>query len=387
MDSNICTTRIHSNRQAESRQSTTSQVLRKKISTMSSQQNICGGLNIVRLWPTPQRLRPFCFKSNKYVAKRSLRIFAQQDVKNDQVTEDLKQLDREISLVGEDAALFKLEEQKPSAWRNFFIILGVVLGIMYVIWMSPQLGVADEFLGVLQSIGGDPQVVMLELLGVFAVIHSGLAYLRPQGEELIGARGYRVLFASISLPLATLALFYFINHRYDGFELWNLRGVPGVHTLVWCMNFISFYFLYPSTFNLLEVAAVDKPQLHLWETGVIRITRHPQAFGQLLWCFGHLLWTGNSFVLAASLGLLVHHAFGCFHGDLRLKRKYGDKFDDIAQRTSIIPFAAIIQGRQKIPKDYWKEWVRVPYAVVTIFTLGAYWAHPYMQQAAYWLNW
>eukprot|EP01025_Chloroclados_australasicus_P030459 TRINITY_DN3056_c0_g3_i2.p2 TRINITY_DN3056_c0_g3~~TRINITY_DN3056_c0_g3_i2.p2 ORF type:complete len:165 (+),score=9.11 TRINITY_DN3056_c0_g3_i2:1-495(+) len=30
MDSNICTTRIHSNRQAESRQSTTSQVLRKE---------------------------------------------------------------------------------------------------------------------------------------------------------------------------------------------------------------------------------------------------------------------------------------------------------------------------------------------------------------------
>lgn len=46
-----------------------------------------------------------------------------------------------------------------------------------------------------------------------------------------------------------------------------------MHELVWIMNFISFYFLYPSTFNILEVAAVDEPKLHLWETGIMRITR------------------------------------------------------------------------------------------------------------------
>lgn len=33
------------------------------------------------------------------------------------------------------------------------------------------------------------------------------------------------------------------------------RGVPGVHSLVWILNFVSFYFLYPSTFNILEVSS------------------------------------------------------------------------------------------------------------------------------------
>lgn len=70
---------------------------------------------------------------------------------------------------------------------------------------------------------------------------------------------------------------YFINHRYDGVQLWQLQSVPGLHQLVWLSSFISFFFLYPSTFNLLEVAAVDKPKMHLWETGIIRITRHPQV--------------------------------------------------------------------------------------------------------------
>ncbi len=44
-----------------------------------------------------------------------------------------------------------------------------------------------------------------------------------------------------------------LHCRYDGLPLWNVRGVPGVHELVWIINFISFWFLYPSTFNILEV--------------------------------------------------------------------------------------------------------------------------------------
>lgn len=75
------------------------------------------------------------------------------------------------------------------------------------------------------------------------------------GEQAIGARPYRVVFAAISLPLAMLAVVYFINHRYDGLALWNVRGVPGVHDFIWILNFVSFFFLYPSTFNLLEVRA------------------------------------------------------------------------------------------------------------------------------------
>jgi len=68
-----------------------------------------------------------------------------------------------------------------------------------------------------------------------------------------------------------------------------------------------------------QVAAVDKPKLHMWETGIMRVTRHPQMVGQGLWCAAHCLWTGSSVVLAASAALMVHHLFGCWHGDRRLK--------------------------------------------------------------------
>ena len=84
----------------------------------------------------------------------------------------------------------------------------------------------------------------------------------PAGEDLIGSRAYRVIFALVSLPLAALALVYFINHRYSGTPLWNVRGEPGVHELVWVLNFISFFFLYPSTFNILEVRLCIQPRRH-----------------------------------------------------------------------------------------------------------------------------
>ena len=106
---------------------------------------------------------------------------------------------------------------------------------------------------------------------------------------------------------------------------------------------------------------MDEPKLHMWETGVMRITRHPQSFGQALWCFAHTLWIGSSFMVATSGmspcasgaracqccrvrallqyaargcqcvkvcgvagALMAHHLFSCWHGDFRLRRKYGE---------------------------------------------------------------
>ncbi|XP_024026206.1 15-cis-zeta-carotene isomerase, chloroplastic [Morus notabilis] len=230
-------------------------------------------------------------------------------------------------------------------------------------------------------------VVMLILIVIFALVHSGLASLRDTGEKLIGERAFRVLFAGVSLPLAVSTVVYFINHRYDGQQLWQLQSIPGVHQLVWLSSFISFFLLYPSTFNLLEVAAVDKPKMHLWETGIMRITRHPQMVGQVIWCIAHTIWIGNSVAVAASIGLIGHHLFGVWNGDRRLAIRYGEDFEVVKRRTSIVPFAAILDGRQKLPKDYYKEFIRLPYLAITAMTLGAYLAHPQMQAGSYGLHW
>jgi uncharacterized membrane protein len=208
--------------------------------------------------------------------------------------------------------------------------------------------------------------------------------MRPWAEKYIGPRLYRILFALISLPLAVLLIVYFFNHRYDGWQLWQVQGIPGVGTLVWILSAVSFLFLYPATFNLLEIAAIQKPQVHLYETGIIRITRHPQMVGQVIWCVAHTLWLGTSFTVVTSIGLILHHLFGVWHGDRRLSQRYGEAFALLKQRTSIIPFQAIIDGRQSLN---WQEFLRPAYLGVAIFTGLLWWSHPLLFVATSRIMW
>ncbi|NJK69392.1 MAG: hypothetical protein HC941_25260 [Microcoleus sp. SU_5_3] len=230
----------------------------------------------------------------------------------------------------------------------------------------------------------DSHLIMLGLLLIFALAHSGLAALRAKGEKLMGARLYRVLFALVSLPLAVVLVVYFFNHRYDGVQMWQLQGVPAVKPIVWTLSAISFLFLYPATFNLLEIAAVQKPQVHLYETGIIRITRHPQMVGQVIWCIAHTLWIGTSFTLVTSIGLILHHLFGVWHGDKRLAARFGESFETIKSRTSIIPFLAVLQKRQTLNL---LEFIRPSYLGVAIFT-GLLWKiHPLLIRATGSIDW
>lgn len=219
---------------------------------------------------------------------------------------------------------------------------------------------------------------MLGLLLMFGLAHSGLAALRPWAEKHIGSRPYRILFALVSLPLAVVLIIYFINHRYEGLQLWQVQGVPGVQTFVWVLSAISFVFLYPATFNLLEIAAIQKPQVHLYETGIIRITRHPQMVGQVIWCIAHTLWLGTTFTLVTSAGLILHHLFGVWHGDRRLRHRYGEAFEGVKERTSIIPFLAIFQGRQTLK---FEEFLRPAYLGVAVFVLLLWLSHPLLIQS------
>lgn len=227
-------------------------------------------------------------------------------------------------------------------------------------------------------------LVMVGLLLGFAIAHSGLAALRAWGEERIGARLYRVLFALVSLPLAVILVIYFFNHRYDGIQLWQVQGIPGIKPLVWVLSAISFLFLYPATFNLLEIAAIQKPQIHLYETGIIRITRHPQMVGQVIWCIAHTLWIGTTFTLVTSIGLILHHLFAVWHGDRRMLSRYGESFESAKASTSVIPFLAIFQKRQTLKLG---EFVRPSYLGVIGFIGLLWWAHPLLMEATAQVNW
>ena len=222
-------------------------------------------------------------------------------------------------------------------------------------------------------------VVMAILIVLFAVIHSGGAALRSRAEAVIGARAWRLVFASASIPSAVVVIGWFLAHRYDGVRLWNLQGVPGIIPVIWVGTAISFLFLYPATYNLLEIPAVLKPQVRLYASGIIRISRHPQAVGQILWCLTHALWIGSSFMVVTCLGLIGHHLFAVWHGDRRLKERFGDAFEELRASTSVIPFQAVLDGRQRLELS---EFLRPAQLGIAIAVGVFWWAHRYIGVAA-----
>ncbi len=221
-------------------------------------------------------------------------------------------------------------------------------------------------------------LLILGLILIFAVIHSGGAALRSRAEAVMGPRLWRLLFVSLSLPSAVILISYFLVHRYDGIRLWNLQGNNYVFLLVWILTAISFLFLYPATYNLLEIPSVLKPQVRIYGTGIMRITRHPQAFGQIIWCFAHTLWIGTSFTLITSLGLIFHHLFAIWHGDKRLEIKFGEEFYKYKKSTSVIPFVAIFDGRQQINL---KEFFKLSQLGILIAIAIIWWSHKYINIA------
>jgi len=221
-------------------------------------------------------------------------------------------------------------------------------------------------------------LVMFGLLLCFALIHSGGAALRSRAESLIGARAWRLVFATASIPSAVVLIGYFLVHRYDGIRLWNLQGSPGMVPFTFVLTAISFLFLYPATYNLLEIPAVLKPQVRIYATGIIRISRHPQAIGQILWCFTHGLWIGSSFMMVTCLGLTLHHLFAVWHGDRRLREKFGEEFEELRRSTSVFPFLAVIDGRQKLQ---WKEFLRPSQLGICIAISVFWWSHRFIPLA------
>ncbi|MFM7370583.1 MAG: hypothetical protein ACKO2Z_22900, partial [Sphaerospermopsis kisseleviana] len=68
----------------------------------------------------------------------------------------------------------------------------------------------------------------------------------------------------------------------------------------------------------------------------------------------------------------------------RLSKRYGEAFQVVKQRTSIIPFQAVFDGRQALK---WQEFIRPAYLGVAIFVALLWWSHPLLIVATSRISW
>lgn len=90
--------------------------------------------------------------------------------------------------------------------------------------------------------------------------------------------------------------------------------------------------------------------------GVLRITRHPFLVGAVLWSANHLIGSGTlastilfgTFLTVAGLGTLAI--------DRKVRRKRPGDWKTVSAQTSIVPFAAIIAGRNTFVASEYFDW-------------------------------
>ncbi len=192
---------------------------------------------------------------------------------------------------------------------------------------------------------------------------------RPAIAGRIGENGFRGLFSVLS----ALSLGFLIwAYRGTPFvPLWDL-GLGAVHMaklLVFIACFLLVGSLTPRNPNLAGAELVLKDALPA--EGLIRVTRHPMLWAFTFWAIAHLLANGNLAGLLLFGAILVVALNGMYSIDRKQRRRHGAAWDAFAAQTSLVPFLAIVQGRNRfVFREYGLARVIIACALFLILMYG-----------------
>ncbi len=183
----------------------------------------------------------------------------------------------------------------------------------------------------------------------FLALHLVVAGTRLR-DTLTGAIGegpYLGLFSLASLGgIVWLAMSYNAASAEGSAMLWSLG--PGVGHAGILVVAIAFWLgvsglLTPNPTSVGQQSAAAKEV-----SGILRITRHPFLWGVAIWSAFHMAANGDaaSVVFFGTFFLLA--VAGTFSIDAKRARGMGDAWASFAQRTSNIPFGAILTGRNTL---------------------------------------
>lgn len=193
---------------------------------------------------------------------------------------------------------------------------------------------------------------MLDLIAAsafFVLIHFGVSgtRLRDALTARFGESPYRGAFWLASI-LGIVWMIYAYRHA-PTVPLWGpfLGFRPAADVLV----FIALFFVVTGIATPSPTVAGKESTLAQGPNiarGMIRITRHPFLCGVALWALTHLLVNGDLASLILFGSLLVLALGGPLSIDAKRKRKFGTQWTQFANVTSVIPFAAIASGRNRL---------------------------------------
>ena len=185
----------------------------------------------------------------------------------------------------------------------------------------------------------------------FLAIHFGIAgtTLRDSLVVRLGEAGYLGAFSLLSgVGLAWMITGYLLApyaHVY--------ASGPGLRHATLLLTALGFVLVVsglttPNPTQVGSVGLLGESRGGEAARGVLRITRHPFLVGVGLWAVAHLLANGDAASLVFFGGFALLAFLGTLSIDRRKARLATPGWAEYAASTSIVPFAAVVSGRNEL---------------------------------------
>ncbi len=209
--------------------------------------------------------------------------------------------------------------------------------------------------------------VLLLAAVVWIGVHIGIAgtpRVRDRVVASIGDMPFRGLFSVLSIA----AIVFLVR-------AWSTSPTEPVWFTPDWLRWILVVAMLPAF--LLFVASVSQPNPTMIgppgvaarpPRGMTRVTRHPMLWSFAIWAAVHVIANGDSASIVFFGAFLVTALAGMPSIDAKLARRDPATWQALSAATSIVPFAAIVAGRNRfVPREF--GWLTLAIAVVGWFVM------------------
>ena len=181
---------------------------------------------------------------------------------------------------------------------------------------------------------------------LWVLVHAGIAgtVVRARLAARLGEGGFRIAYSVLSV--VALYLLVAAWNAADTTPLW--AAGPGLRWVLAVLMLPVIFLMVAAVAGRNPTAVGQDGGLTAEPRGIFRITRHPMLWSFALWSAIHMLGNGDSAALVFFGAFLVTALVGMPSIDAKLAARRPDAWPAFRQATSILPFGAILAGRQRL---------------------------------------
>jgi len=180
--------------------------------------------------------------------------------------------------------------------------------------------------------------------GLWVFVHVGISGTRLRDGAVARLGEGRFMLAFSIASVVTIVLLVLAWQTAETGFLW---ATPGWLRWILAALMLPAFVLFMASHKR-NPTAVGNKGLGEEPRGIQRVTRHPMLMSFAIWAAVHVIGNGDTASLVFFGAFLVTAVAGMPSIDAKLARRLGEAWRGFAAKTSILPFGAILAGRNRL---------------------------------------